>query len=255
MPKPLAAVPDLEAELDDLYAAPPEDFTSARNDLARRLKQAGQNAVAARVKELRKPTVALWAVNQLARANPKGVRALLDAGDRLRAAQQQALGGGESTELRAATAEERKLLRELTQQGEALLRDAGRSSAAERIARVLRAAAVDPDARELLAQGRLSEELESTGFGAFAGMEVPARSGREQRKEDTPSPAAQRRREERLKKLRERAVTLKKAATDAEREAGKAEATLEQTRRKEAKAKDAAERAEADLDAAEAEGE
>ena len=156
MPKPLAAVPDLEAELDDLYATSPEDFTSARNDLARRLKQAGQNAVAARVKELRKPTVALWAVNQLARSNPKGVRALLDTGDRLRAAQEQALGGGESAELRAATAEERKLLRELTHQGEALLRDAGHSSAAERIARVLRAAAVDPDARELLAQGRLS---------------------------------------------------------------------------------------------------
>ena len=248
MPKPLAAVPDLEAELDDLYAAPPEDFTSARNDLARRLKQAGQNAVAARVKELRKPTVALWAVNQLARADPKGVRALLDAGVRLRAAQQQALGGGESTELRAATAEERKLLRELTQEGEALLRDAGRSSAAERIARVLRAAAVDPDACELLAQGRLSEELESTGFGAFASMEVPAPSGREQRQEDTPSPAARRRRDERIKKLRERAAKLKKEAIEAEREAAKAH-------RKEARAKDAAAQAEADLEAAEAEDE
>jgi hypothetical protein len=255
MPKPLAAVPDLEAELDDLYAASPEDFTSARNDLARRLKQAGQNAVAARVKELRKPTVALWAVNQLARGNAKGVRALLDTADRLRAAQQQALGGGESAELRAATAEERKLLRELTQQGEALLRDAGRSSAAERIARVLRAAAVDPDARELLAQGRLSEELESTGFGAFAGMDVPARSERAQRKPDTPSPAVQRRREERLKKLRERAAKLKKAATEAERATGEAEAALEQARQKEAKAKGAAEGAEADVEAAEAEDE
>ena len=255
MPKPLSVVPDLEAELDGLYALPPEDFTRARNDLARRLKQAGQNAVAARVKELRKPTVALWAVNQLARSNPKGVRALLDTGDRLRAAQEQALGGGESAELRAATAEERKLLRELTHQSEAQLRETGHSSAAERIARVLRAAAVDPDARELLAQGRLSEELESTGFGAFAGMEVPARAERAQRKPDTPSPAAQRRREERLKKLRQRAAKLKKTATEAARATGKAEAALEQARQKEAKAKDAATRAAAELEAAEAEDE
>jgi hypothetical protein len=252
MPKPLAAVPDLEAELDDLYAAPPEDFTNARNDLARRLKQAGQNAVAARVKELRKPTVALWAVNQLARANPKGVRALLDTGDRLRAAQQEALGGGESTELRAATGEERKILRELTQQGEALLRDAGRSSAAERIARVLRAAAVDSEGRELLAQGRLSEELESTGFGAFAGMKLPAASRAGKPKPDAPSPAAQRRRQERVRKLRERAAKLKREAAEAEREAARAETSLEQARRKAAKTKEAAQRAEAEVEAAEA---
>lgn len=255
MPKPLAAVPDLEADLDDLYAAPPEDFTGVRNDLARRLKQAGQNAVAARVKELRKPTVALWAVNQLARANPEGVRALLDAGDRLRASQEQVLGGGESADLRAATADERKILRELTQRGEALLQEAGRSPAAERIARVLRAAAVDPDARDLLAQGRLSEELEAAGFGAFAGMEIPASSQPEKPKPETPSPAAQRRRQEKVRKLRERAAKLKRAATVAERGAGKAEASLEQARRKATKAKDAAQRAEADLEAAEAENE
>jgi hypothetical protein len=251
MPKPLAAVPDLEAELDHLYAAPPEAFTPARNDLARRLKQAGQNAVAARVKQLRKPTVALWAVNQLARGNPKGVRELLDAGDRLRAAQERALGGGESAELRAATGRERKILRDLTQQGEALLREAGRSSAAERIARVLRAAAVDADARELLARGRLSEELESTGFGAFAGMEVPTGSQPEQPRPKTPSPAAQRRRQERVRKLRERAAKLKREATAAEREAARTEASLDQARRKAAKARAAAERAEADLQAAE----
>ena len=175
MPKPLAVVPELEAELDSLYAAPPADFTSARNDLAQRLKQAGQVEAAAAVKQLRKPTVPLWAVNQLARRHPEEVRALLDAGERLRVAQQAALRG-ESEELRTATAEERKILQGLTQRGAELLRETGHSADPKRIADTLRAAAVDESGRKLLQLGRLSEELEASGFGGFAGMEMPARS-------------------------------------------------------------------------------
>jgi hypothetical protein len=38
--RPLAAVPDLDAELDALYSLPLEEFTKARNDLASRLKKA-----------------------------------------------------------------------------------------------------------------------------------------------------------------------------------------------------------------------
>jgi len=78
---------ELEAELDDLYAALPESFIRARNDLTQRLKQAGQIDGAARVKQLRKPTVPVWAVNQLAGALSDEVRALLEAGERLRVAQ------------------------------------------------------------------------------------------------------------------------------------------------------------------------
>ena len=43
----LAAVPDLEAELDALYAAPLERFTATRDDLAHRLRRAGQDEQAA----------------------------------------------------------------------------------------------------------------------------------------------------------------------------------------------------------------
>lgn len=243
MPKPLAVVPELEAELDDLYALPPEDFIRARNDLAQRLKQAGQVDDAASVKQLRKPTVALWAVNQLARRHVDEVRALLEAGSRLRAAQQAALLG-ESEELRAATAEERRLVRSLTQQGELLLQEAGHSADPKRIAGTLRAAAVDPSGRELLEQGRLSEELEATGFGAFAGMEIPAESKPMKKTPKDPSPAVRRRQEERLRKLRERVTKAKQDAT-------KAETALEEARRKAAQATDSLRRAEAELEEAE----
>jgi hypothetical protein len=250
VPKPLAVVPELEAELDNLYAALPADFTRARNDLAQRLKQAGQIEDAARVKQLRKPTVALWAVNQLARRHPDDVRALLDAGERLRVAQQAALRG-ESQELRAAAAEERKILHGLTQQSAELLRETGHSADTKSIADTLRTAAVDESGRELLERGRLSEELEASGFGSFAGMEIPSSSKPEEKGPKPPSPAAQRRREERLRKLRERVTKAKRDATKAERDAARAEAALGAARQRLVKANESVRRAEDELETAE----
>jgi hypothetical protein len=250
VPKPLSVVPELEAELDGLYALLPADFTHARNDLAQRLKQAGQVDAAARVKQLRKPTVPLWAVNQLARRHPDEVRALLDAGNQLRAAQQAALRG-ESQELRTATAEERKLLRNLTQRGEELLQEAGHSADPKRIAGTLRAAAVDPAGRGLLEQGRLSEELEATGFGALAGMEIPSKAKPEARPPNVPSPAVQRRRQERLRKLREGVTKAKREAAKAERAATRAEASLADARQRAAQANESLRRAEVELEQAE----
>jgi hypothetical protein len=250
VPKPLAVVPELEAELDNLYAALPTDFTRARNDLAQRLKQAGQVEAAAGVKQLRKPTVPLWAVNQLARRHPDDVRALLAAGERLRVAQQAALRG-ESQELRAATAEEREILYGLTQRGAALMREAGHSADAKRIADTLRAAAVDESGRKLLQRGQLSEELEASGFGGFAGMEIPSRSKPEEKTAKAPSPAVQRRREEQLRKLRERVTRARLDATKAERAAARAEATLDTARQRLVEANETVRRAEAELEQAE----
>jgi hypothetical protein len=250
VPKPLAVVPELEAELDNLYSALPADFTRARNDLAQRLKQAGQAEAAARVKQLRKPTVALWAVNQLARRHPDDVRALLDAGERLRVAQQAALRG-ESQELRTATAEERKILHSLTQRAAELLRETEHSADTRRIADTLRAAAVDESGRELLQRGRLSEELEASGFGGFAGMEIPSRSKPEEKPAKPPSPAAQRRREEQLRKLRERVTKAKSDATKAERAVARSEAALGSARQRLIEANESVRRAEDELEQAE----
>jgi hypothetical protein len=250
MPKPLSVVPDLEAELDDLYALPPQDFTRARNDLAQRLKQAGQADAAARVKQLRKPTVPLWAVNQLARLHPDEVRALLDAGDRLRAAQQAALRG-ESQELRTATAEERKLVRGLTRRGEELLQEAGHSADPKGIAGTLRAAAVDRAGRESLEQGRLSEELEATGFGALAGMEISSKRKLQDKTPNAPSPAVQRRRQERLRKLRDSVTKARRDAAKAERAVARAEACVAVARERASMANESVRRAEAELEQAE----
>ena len=255
MPKPLAVVPELEAELDTLFGLLPAEFTAARNDLVKRLKAAGQSEAADDVGALRKPTVPVWAVNQLAREEPKAVAALLSAGGKLRSAQEAALGGNAEGDLvRQATAAERDALRALIQRSRQLLADASMAAGAsvlERVSSTLRAAATDPAAGELVARGRLDEELDPAGFGALAGMRVsppPRRPPAPKPKEPT---AAERRQAERRRKLEERVAELEAKAGDAEKAARAAESAADAERRKAARAAEAAERARAELAALE----
>ena len=69
--RPLAAVPDLEQELDGLYALPLEEFTKARNDLAARLNKEHTPVAAYVVRALSKPSVVAAAANRLAREEPE----------------------------------------------------------------------------------------------------------------------------------------------------------------------------------------
>ena len=242
MAKPLAVVPDLEPELDSLYALKPAEFTSARNDLAKRLKQAGRDDAAAEVKQLRKPTVPVWVVNQLARSHPDDLAALLRASEQLRAAQGSALGGSEADDLRQATVAQREALQTLTQRAHDLLTSAGQSAAAqtiERIASTLRTAALDPTSRELLERGRMGEELDPSGFDAFAGMPLPKRRATAAKPVKKPD---DRRRKERLRKLREQSRKAEATARKAEQQAKHAEQEA-------VAARQAADRARAELEA------
>ena len=93
-------------EIDELFALPLDEFTAARNALAKRLKQDGDGETAEAVRTLAKPTVAAWAVNQLARHDAEAVRSLLNVAARVRSAQEQSLQGERAAdELRVAQAE------------------------------------------------------------------------------------------------------------------------------------------------------
>ena len=256
MAKPLAVVPDLDAELDKLYGLAPSGFTEARNDLARRLKDAGQADAASKVEELRKPTVPVWTVNQLARRHPEDIDALLEAGRLLRGAQEATLAGGEPQALRSATSAERQALRTLTQRAQKLLASEGHGSGAaalERVASTLRAAAVDPGRGELLARGRLNEELDVAGFDALAGMPVRARPSSTRSKAKPETPAVDPRLQSRVRKLRELVKKLEDSAADADRAADNAQAEADSARKEAERARAAAEEARAKLEAAEAE--
>jgi hypothetical protein len=97
---------------DRLYALPPEEFTQARNQAERKLREAGDRKQADRVKALRRPTGAAGAVNRLVRSHRAQVEAFLEAAARLRDAQVAGKG-----DLGAAAQAERVALGELVALG------------------------------------------------------------------------------------------------------------------------------------------
>jgi hypothetical protein len=247
----LAVVPELESELDDLFGRPLDEFTSARNELARRLRKAGQEDAAARIQALKKPSVPVWTVNQVARRHPDEVQELVTAGERLRKAQEAAFrGGGGSEAVREATGAERNAARTLTRLAHELLEADSRPTTravTDRIGSLLRAAAIEPDASALLLAGRLSEEVESTGFGAVAGIAPPPRK----RPKSPPKDDVARKRQEeerRRKRLEAQVERLRRAAVEADARLERAEQAADKARAAVDEAREALSAAEAELD-------
>ena len=79
----------LESQIDEIYKLPLDEFTKARNALAKTL--AGNDK--AHVLSLVKPSVAMSIVNQLYWRDPATYKALVDASEKLRGAHRAALSG------------------------------------------------------------------------------------------------------------------------------------------------------------------
>ena len=210
---------DLDNDIDRLYTAPREEFVRERDALVRTLRKAGDRAVAAEVAALRKPTLVAWTVNQLAHKERRDIDLLLDAGKRIIDAQESSISKGGRADLDAAQASLRRAISGLTAQASAILGpDAGRTTLT-RVAETLRTAATAPAGRELLARGRLSEELSGTGWEIVAGFApAPARakSKRAGKQVDAPADTAAKRAAEiqaQARRLRE----LKASLTAAEK--------------------------------------
>jgi len=110
----------LDDAVAELLAGPLNEFTNARNAKVKELKASGQRELAAEVAGLKKPPVAVWAVNQLARGNKPILERLRRAGEGVVQAQSGAVSGRKNAapELRSAS---EALQREL----EAAMREAG----------------------------------------------------------------------------------------------------------------------------------
>jgi hypothetical protein len=225
--------------VDEVYGAPLDDFVGARARAAAALKAAGEAERAAEVAALRKPAVHVWALNQAARSDPAGARALAAAAEEVAAVQARRASGDllEATErLRSA--------------GDALVREAhGRLEAAgrtatdatrDRVAALVRLVAADEAARQALVEGRLLEEPEQTGFGSLGvvgDVAAQAPRGRPRREEAAEEPSKaelerRRRRERHEAHVRE----LEEALAEAEREAKAADRAVKDAERAAAQA-------------------
>jgi hypothetical protein len=219
---------DLERELDRLYQLPPGEFTAARDELAKRLRDEGEREQAEEVKKRRKPPVAVSLVNLLARERELDVQRLAKAGEALTASQRK----GDADAFEEARSEEQRALERLSQAAREIAeREGFGGSAVERATQTMRAASLTDEGRGRLKQGRLAEELQPPGFEALTGLapaepRSPAKRAKPKRKTDEK---AERRRalteaRETVRRLKAEERELASAARTAAREADRAEA-------------------------------
>ncbi|RKQ87608.1 hypothetical protein C8N24_5633 [Solirubrobacter pauli] len=254
---------------DDLYALPLEAFISARDALAKETRKAGDREAAARIAKLPKPTPAAWAANQIAREDPDVVRALLDAGAALRAAQDAALAGGGAENLRTATQAERRAVDDVMRAA-VDLKPGGKPlsrAMADRLRTTLRAAAGDPDLRAALSAGRLTGEAQAGGAWPFSSgggsddladvlaASKPAKKPAAPPKRDEEAEArAERERlalEDELREARGTLTVRERTARGAEQDAQEAKVTLERAHEALEAAKRAFDEAKAEAESAE----
>ncbi len=180
---------DLLAIADELYALPLADFTPARDAKAKELKGTD---LAPKVKALKKPSLAAWVVDLLARREADQVEQVLTVGAALREA--QATMSGDS--LRELTKQRRQLTAAVTQQARSLASEAGvklTQSVADQVEATLTAAMVDEACASAVRSGLLVAALSATGVDEVdvaAAVAVPEALGfvAKPREEEVPGP-------------------------------------------------------------------
>jgi hypothetical protein len=210
----------LDSHIDELYALPLDEFTRARNALAKTLSGTDKKDVTALVK----PSVAMWAVNQLYWQDAPTYKALVDASEKLRTAHRSALGGRnvdtrKPDELHRATLEKAfgKVVAIAEKKGTPLtdtVRDAVR--------RTLAALPTDE------APGRITREPPPAGFSLLTGIK-PRPIDVKQEKKKKVTEAQARKEEAQARKAEEKA---RKEQEKREQEIRKAEEALRDAERR-----------------------
>jgi hypothetical protein len=211
----------LARETAELYGLPADEFTAARNARAKELKPESPELGAALAK-VPKPSAAAAAVNRIARREPSEVRALIQAGKRLRQAQEAAVAG-KSSDLQGAVAEHRAALERVQREARKLKLS---TAVLERVVATVRAASVDPDLQPLLERGLFAGEVEGSGFSLDPAL-VAAAAARPRAKKKAAPKAAKPKIDEaakaRLRKAKERLAAASKEASAAQKELARAE--------------------------------
>ncbi|RKT57369.1 hypothetical protein [Saccharothrix australiensis] len=202
---------------DELYALPPARFVAARDAHARAALDRGDKALAKEISALRKPTVAAWALNQLARYRAAELAEAVALGDQLRAAQE----GLRGRELRELGARRRVVVGALVRLAEALAVDRGTplgSDAVQQVRATLTAALADAVLAARIRAGRLVRPVEQSGFGPLSERATPVR--------DDLAPRRERRRERKLAQARDEITAARTEVEAADSAVTEAEAAL-----------------------------
>ncbi|GAA5105441.1 hypothetical protein [Haloechinothrix salitolerans] len=147
---------DFEAVADELYSGPREEFIRTRNT---RAAEAKDRSLATRIKALRKPTLAAWLVNRLARERPDDLAELTALGQELRTAHEELAG----RRLRELSVRRRETVDALTLAAREIGRESGlgvSDTVTDQVHATLQAALAGGEAADLVMAGRLAAPLD-----------------------------------------------------------------------------------------------
>ena len=162
----------LETELDRLFQLPPGELVAARNALAETLRRAGDKASAARVKAIKRATPIAWALNQVHFAHPALLEQAREHTNELRALQTQR--GVDTRQLAHAVEQQRGAAQAVIDAALRAGRGAGLSDAVLQPRKLLTTIQAWLAGKSDEAPGRMTVELEASGFDAFAGVALTA---------------------------------------------------------------------------------
>lgn len=158
-------MPKDDEALDELYQLPLDEFTAARNALA---KESGDNAI----KKLEKPTLPAWAVNQLYWGQRKLYDELIKTSTQVRTAYKKMLAGDQA-DVRAAETLHAEAMRKAKDAIRRILEEAGNSDSDAVMTPVTETLDALPTTDE---PGRLTRPLRRTGFEALQGVTINAKA-------------------------------------------------------------------------------
>src|SRR5687768_7798834 len=155
----------LDDRIDKLYLLPLDEFTAARNALA---KESGDTSV----KKLEKPNLAAWTVNQLYWRERKIYDDVIKAAERMRAVYKQMLAG-KNADVRGAEEIHQDALREAKQAAKHILEQGGHPNADAVMMPVAETLDALPGEEP---PGRLTKPLRRMGFNVLEGVPISAKA-------------------------------------------------------------------------------
>ena len=241
---------DLGSIAVELYALTPDEFTAARNALAKDLSGTGDKELAKQVKTLPKPSTAAWLVNMLVSRRREETDQVLELGAALREAQDEL----DPQQLRELGRQRQQVLAAVVKEGRALAAELGHpisEAIGAEAEQTLRAAMTDADAAAAVASGRLVRSLTASGLepvdlsGAVAGPLPSVRSARTGKPAKSTRPKVVEEPETAGKRRAERVDRAeKRKAEEAERAVQQAKAEVERAEKRVEKAEAEVEKAE-----------
>ncbi|WP_371583540.1 hypothetical protein [Streptomyces sp. NBC_01314] len=201
---------DVEKALDELYATPPPEFVSRREELTAGAKADGRVEDARRIHAARRPSLAAWTVNLLLRSRPAESRRFLELGRALREAYETLDADG----IKKLSEQRRSIVHAMSRQAAELAAEAGHrlsDTVQQDVESTLRAVLADQDSADRWATGRLESALTPpadfpSGTTATAGTpREPARPAA------TPTPARSGAKDEVAERRRQKQEQLDRA--------------------------------------------